>query len=132
LSRPNDATIVETVFGGFACMKKSLYIIVVAWFSVVGVGLLLILNPFVSPEVHGWLSSFPLAVAGVSYILLQFRLKPPLRTLLKRLLLASAFLMWAVDQLLPAGRFAVFLGDAVIAAYVVDLFWMIRDQQAPD
>jgi hypothetical protein len=113
-------------------MKKSLYIISLAWVSVIGAILLLLLNPFVSAETHGWLSAFPLALVGVSYILLQIWLKPPLQTLLKRLLLASAFLMWAVDQLLPAGRFAVFLGDAVIAAYVVDLFWMMQDQHQDD
>ena len=110
-------------------VKKSLYIISLAWLSVVAAGVLLALNLFVSAEMHGWLSSFPLALVGFSYILLQIRLKPARGILLKRLLLASAFLMWAVDQLLPPGRFAVFLGDVVIAAYVLDLFWMMQDQQ---
>jgi hypothetical protein len=44
--------------------------------------------------------------------------------LLKRLLLAGAFVGWGIDQLLPAGRASLFLGDAVIAAYVLDLFWI--------
>jgi hypothetical protein len=51
-------------------------------------------------------------------------------TLIKRLLLAAAFIGWAVDELLPSGRVALFLGDAVIAAYVLDLFWMANDQQS--
>jgi len=49
--------------------------------------------------------------------------------LMKRLLLAAAFIGWGVDQLLPFGRVALFLGDAVIAVYVLDLFWMSGDQK---
>ena len=45
------------------------------------------------------------------------------------LLLAAAFMFWAIDQVMPAGRVAVFIGDVVIAAYVLDLFWMLGDQQ---
>ena len=78
---------------------------------------------------HAWISSLPLALAGLGYTLLQIRLKPSRRLLLKRLLLAAAFLLWAVVQLLPFGKLAVFLGDAVIAAYVLDLFWMMQDQR---
>jgi hypothetical protein len=37
--------------------------------------------------------------------------------------------LWAVVQVLPSGRLAVFLGDTVIAAYVLDLFWMMQDQR---
>ena len=50
------------------------------------------------------------------------------RTLLKRLLLAATFVIWAVDQLLPLGRFATLIGDVVIAAYVLDLFWLSQEQ----
>lgn len=87
-------------------------------------------NQFVSPELHGWLSSFPLLLGGAAFALLQIRLRPPRVTLLKRFLLAAAFIGWGVDQVLPAGRVALFLGDAVIAAYVFDLFWMAREQQS--
>lgn len=44
------------------------------------------------------------------------------------MVLAAAFLLWAVVQLLSPGRLAVFLGDAVIAAFVLDLFWIVQDQ----
>lgn len=77
---------------------------------------------------HTGLSSLPLALAGLGYALLQFRLKPARGKLFKRLLLAATFLIWAVDQLLPAGRLATLVGDAVIAAYVLDLFWLIEEQ----
>jgi hypothetical protein len=102
---------------------------ILARLSLLAAAILLLANPFVANGMHGYLSSLPLALAGIGYALLQVQLKPPMRTLLKRLLLAGAFVLWAVDQLLPEGRIAVFIGDAVIAAYVADLFWMIRDQQ---
>jgi len=103
---------------------------VLAKLSLLGAGILLLASQFVATETHVWLSSLPLALAGMGYALLQVQLKPPVRTLLKRLLLAAAFVLWAIDIQLPGGRIAVFIGDVVIAAYVADLFWMIRDQQS--
>lgn len=91
--------------------------------------MLLAANQFVRGEVHRYLSSFPLALAGVGYILLQIHLRPPRPTLVKRLVLAGAFLLWAVVQFLSPGRLSVFLGDVVVAAYVLDLFWLVQDQQ---
>jgi hypothetical protein len=105
------------------------FVSVLARLSLLAAGILLLANPFAANGMHGYLSSLPLALAGIGYALLQIQLKPPVRTLLKRMLLAAAFVLWAVDQLLPNGRIAVFIGDVVIAAYVADLFWMIRDQQ---
>jgi len=105
------------------------FVSILARLSLLAAGILLVANQFVTTENHAYLSSLPLALAGIGYALLQVQLKPPVRTLLKRLLLAAAFVLWAVDQLLPDGRIAVFIGDVVIAAYVADLFWMIRDQQ---
>jgi hypothetical protein len=94
-------------------------------------GLLLASNVSSVPaRLHAPLSALPLAIAGIGYAVLQIFLRPPLGTLLKRLLLATTFVIWAVDQMLPSGRLAVFLGDAVIAAYVLDLHWLIREQMA--
>jgi hypothetical protein len=91
--------------------------------------LLLLSNlQFTSIRDHAWLSSLPLALAGAAYAVLQIRLKPGRRTLVKRVLLAGTFILWAIDQLLPPGRLAIFLGDAVVAAYVLDLFWIIQEQ----
>jgi hypothetical protein len=97
--------------------------------SLIAAAVLLVGNQFVSPAVHGWLSALPLLLGGSAFAFLQLSLRPPRVTLLKRLLLAAAFIGWGVDELLPAGRVALFLGDAVIAAYVVDLFWMATDQR---
>lgn len=88
---------------------------------------LLLASPFVEANIHGWMSALPLLLAGTGFALLQVRLRPPRLVLLRRLLLAAAFLGWGVDQLLPSGRIALFLGDAVIAAYVLDLFWMGKE-----
>jgi hypothetical protein len=85
---------------------------------------------FIPVGAHVWLSSLPLALAGGAYAMLQIRLRPGRRALAKRLLLAGTFLLWAIDQLLPSGRLAVLIGDAVVAAYVLDLFWIMEDQQA--
>ena len=82
---------------------------------------------FVPAEVHAYVSSAPLALAGLAYALLQIRLKPRREILLKRLVLAGAFLLWAVVQLLPSGPLAVSLGDTVIAAYVLNLYWVMKE-----
>lgn len=110
-------------------MKTSFLAAILAKCSLLAAGVLLAVNLFVVGEAHAWFSSLPLALAGLGYSLLQIGLKPTARVLLKRLVLAAAFLLWALVQMLPSGRLAVFLGDAVIAAYVLDLYWMMRDQR---
>lgn len=92
-------------------------------------GVLLLSNLRLVPsEIHSYLSAAPLALAGIGYAVLQIRKRPARGTLFKRLLLAATFILWAVDQMLPAGRVATFIGDVVIAAYVLDLFWLIQEQ----
>jgi len=94
-------------------------------------GILLLSNlPLLSIRLHAYLSALPLAIAGIGSALLQFRLRLARGILLKRLLLAATFVLWAVDQLLPSGRMAMFIGDVVIAAYVLDLYWLIQEEVA--
>lgn len=109
-------------------MKTFLLVSILAKCALIGAGILLVANQFVPAEVHPFLSSVPLALAGLGYTLLQVHLKPSRLVLLKRMVLAAAFLLWAVVQFLSPGRLALFLGDAVIAAYVLDLFWIMQDQ----
>ena len=92
--------------------------------------LLLLSNlPFTSTRAHNaWLSSLPLALGGMAYVVLQIRLRPRRSVLVKRLILAASFIGWAIDQVLPSGAIATFLGDAVVSAYVLDLFWIIQEQ----
>ena len=84
--------------------------------------------PFVPDAMHKYLSATPLALAGIGYAALQIYIKPVWSTLLKRLMLAATFVLWAVDQLLPPGRIATVIGDVVIAAYVLDLYWLVQEQ----
>jgi len=37
-----------------------------------------------------------------------------------RVLLASAFILWGIQQLLPEGAVSVLLGDIVIVLFVID------------
>jgi hypothetical protein len=98
-------------------------------FSVLLAGVLLASNlPFVPGRMHAYLSAAPLALAGIGYAALQIRARPARPTLWKRLLLAATFILWAVGQLLPAGRMATVVGDVVIAAYVLDLYWLVQEQ----
>ena len=99
--------------------------------SVALAGILLVSNlPFVPGGMHGYLSAAPLALAGVGYAVLQIRAQPALRTLLKRLMLGATFVLWAVDQMLPSGRMATVISDVVVAAYVLDLYWLMQEQTA--
>jgi hypothetical protein len=86
-------------------------------------------NLFVTPELHTYLRSLVLASAGFGYAFSQFYVKPSREILLKRLVLATAFLLWAAEQLVPPGRLTLLLDDTVIAAFVLDLFWIIQDQR---
>lgn len=86
--------------------------------------------PRLPNRLHPLLSSLPLAMAGIGYAILQMLTRPPLEKLLKRLLLAATFVLWAIDQLLPPGKVTTFIGDIVIAAYVLDLYWLIQEQVA--
>jgi hypothetical protein len=81
---------------------------------------------------HAPLSALPLLLAGASYAILQALLRPPPMELLRRLMLASAFLLWGIVQLMPAGRLATDLGDLVIALYVLDLGLMVQSELQRD
>jgi hypothetical protein len=98
-------------------------------FALLCSALLLLANlQFIPTWAHVRLGSLALALAGAAYAVLQIRLRPSRRTLLKRLLLAGTFILWAIDQLLPVGRLAMVIGDVVVSAYVLDLFWIIQEQ----
>ena len=84
----------------------------------------------IPPAFHIYFGSASLALAGFGYALLQTALRPSRQILWKRLLLAATFVAWAVDQLLPPGPVATLIGDGVIAAYVLDLFWITQEQAA--
>ncbi len=81
-----------------------------------------------APELHAYLRCLVLGAAGLGYALFQCRTRPSRETVLKRLVLAAAFVLWAAEQLIPQKRLTLFLDDAVIAAFVLDLIWIIQGE----
>jgi hypothetical protein len=80
------------------------------------------------------LSALPLLLAGTSYLVLQAIVRPRPLELLKRVMLAAAFLLWGIVQLMPAGNLASELGNLVIALYVLDLgliIWTDLEKNRP-
>ena len=71
------------------------------------------------------ISAASLLLIGVSFLIVQAIQRPSLAELLKNALLAGAFLLWGVVQLMPQTDLSRELGDVVIALYVVDLAWVI-------
>lgn len=71
------------------------------------------------------ISAAPLLLVGAAFLILQPVLRPRWTELLKNVLLAVTFLLWGVLQFLPQNTISVWLGNFVIALYVVDLAWVI-------
>ena len=71
------------------------------------------------------ISAASLLLIGVSFLIVQAIQRPSLTELLKNALLAGAFLLWGVVQLMRPSDLSKKLGDALIALYVVDLAWVI-------
>ena len=73
-------------------------------------------------EGHDVLAAFPLATIAFAYFVYQTAHRPPLRELLKAIMLAAAFAFWAANQLWPNLRQAVPFNDIAIALFVFDVF----------
>jgi len=71
------------------------------------------------------ISAASLLLIGVSFLIVQAIQRPSLTELLKNALLAGAFLLWGVVELMRRSDLSKKLGDVVIALYVVDLAWVI-------
>ena len=85
-----------------------------------------------SEAAHSAVSPAPLFLIGAAFLTLQVGLRPRLGLLAKRIVVAAAFLLWGVAQVLPPGALATMLGDAVIAMFVVDLAIVIRQETHGD
>jgi hypothetical protein len=70
------------------------------------------------------ISAAPLLLVGTSFLFVQPLLRPRRVELLKNVILAAAFLLWGVVQLMPQGTLSLRLGNVVIVLYVLDLAWM--------
>jgi hypothetical protein len=71
------------------------------------------------------ISATPLFLIGVSFLVVQTMTRPPWTDLLKNILLASAFILWGIVQLMAQNALSKRLGNVVIALYVLDLAWVI-------
>lgn len=92
----------------------------------VGVLLLWDIAPGLFPiRAHDFLGAVPLALIAVAYLAYQVAHRPPLRDLVKAILLAIAFLFWAANQLWPESTHATLYNDIAIALFVFDVFLVI-------
>ncbi|GCE21404.1 hypothetical protein [Dictyobacter kobayashii] len=107
-----------------------LYICVwlVAILALLSGGLLLLDDGLAAIFPHAPISAAPLILIGAAYLAFQAWSRPKPLDLFKALIVCAAFILWGVDQLLPAGTPATVLGDIVITLYVIDLGWMIIER----
>jgi hypothetical protein len=77
---------------------------------------------FFKPQAHDWLAAFPLALIAVAYLAYQTVRRPAPAEMLKAILLAVAFLLWAANQFWPNLRQATLFNDLAIALFVLDVF----------
>jgi len=77
------------------------------------------------------ISAAPLLLVGMSFLIVQAMMRPRLMELLRNVLLAAAFLLWGVVQLMAPGVLSKRLGNVVIALYVLDLAWVILARVNP-
>lgn len=77
------------------------------------------------PASHGVLAAFALAAIAVAYLIVQWtkRLEP--MEIAKAILLAAAFLFWAVNQFWPDWPQAGLFNDIAIGLFVLDVFFAI-------
>ena len=93
--------------------------------TLIGVGMLLAwdVNPKLFPaRAHDLLAAFPLAIIAVAYLLYQRARRPAVKEFVKAIVLATAFLFWAANQLWPDLPQATLFNDIAIALFVLDVF----------
>ena len=93
--------------------------------ALVCVGLLLmwdVFPRFFSAGAHDVFGALPLALIAVCYLVYQAVRKPSIPELLKAVLLASAFFLWAANQFWPNSPRATLFNDLAIALFVFDVF----------
>src|SRR5579859_3782004 len=70
---------------------------------------------------HDFLGAFSLAMIAVAYLVYQAVHRPPVRELIKAILLAVAFLFWAANQFWPDSPQTTLYNDIAIALFVLDV-----------
>jgi hypothetical protein len=78
-----------------------------------------------SARAHDFLGAFPLALIAVAYVAYQLVRRPAAGEMVKAILLAAAFFLWAANQFWPSAREATLFNDLAIALFVLDVFLAI-------
>jgi hypothetical protein len=76
-------------------------------------------------------SAASLLLVGVSFSIVQTILRPRWTESLKNILLAAAFMLWGIVQLMEQNALSRKLGNVVVALFVMDLAWVILAGVAP-
>lgn len=76
-------------------------------------------------QAHNFLGALPLALIAIAYLVYQTIRRPGMAELFKAILLATAFLCWAGNQLWADAQYANLLNDIAIAFFVLDVFFVI-------
>jgi hypothetical protein len=76
-------------------------------------------------DARRFLAAFPLAMIAVAYLLYQSAHRPAPMELVKAVMLAVAFLLWAANQFWPDLRQAALFNDLAIGLFVLDVFLVI-------
>jgi hypothetical protein len=93
--------------------------------TLAGVVLLLVWDAYPKlfpPGSHDVLAAFTLAGIAVAYLIYQSAHRPPVRELIKAVLLAAAFFFWAANQLWPESPQATLYNDIAVALFILDVF----------
>lgn len=76
-------------------------------------------------KAHDFLGALPLALIAVTYLVYQAIRRPGAAELLKAVLLADAFLLWAANQFWPNASAATLFNDLAIGLFVFDVFLVV-------
>jgi len=101
--------------------------------TLLGVGLLFAWHFFPASfpaGAHAFLAAFPLTLIAVAYLAHQAGQRPTPFEWLKAILLATAFLFWAANQMWPELRQATLFNDLAIGLFVLDVFLIIIGRPA--
>jgi len=95
-----------------------------------GVVLLIVDSPIAAhvaiPISRAVAEALPLLLVGAAYLGWLVIDRPATMDLIKQVLIAVAFILWGVNNLMLTGRWATFVGAVVIAIYVFDLAWLME------
>jgi hypothetical protein len=96
--------------------------------TLASVGVLLAWDGFpkmFSVRLHDTIAAFSLAMIAVAYLAYQFAHRPAPAELVKAIVLATAFLFWAANQMWSNLPQATLFNDVAIALFVLDVFCVI-------